>query len=165
MADKFDILDLASKPKDQRFTEEEKEFLRKKYPRKQSRIRYGIWKQTQRNGLQIVIMIEDHVHGGRRPGVDNAIDFIAEQPLSEIEYNEAIENFGCNSRVYSMYRYANIEQVMREDAKCGYDTPEQFIKECRRRNLSEQTNLFTELEFNASTKESNAEDLNPLPGD
>lgn len=163
--EKFNVLDLMDKPKDQRFTEEEKEFLRKKYPRKQSRIRYGIWKQEQRNGKQIVIMIEDHIHAGRRPGVDNAIDFIAELPLSELEYNECIENFGCNSRTYTMYRYENIEQVIREDIKCGYETPERFIKECRFRELSEQRNLFTETEFNASTKKSNEEDINPIQGD
>jgi hypothetical protein len=143
----FDVLDLASKPKDQRFSEEEKAFLRKKYPRKRSRIRYGIWKQEQRNGMQIVIMIEDHIHMGRRPGVDNSIEFIAEQPLSEKEYEECIENFGCNSRTYTMYRYENVEQVMREDAKCGYETPQKFINECRYRGLTEAPNLFSDEEF------------------
>ena len=145
MKEKFDILDLMDKPKDKRFTEEEKAFLRKQYPRKRSRIRYGIWKQEQRNGHQLVVLIEDHIHGGRRPGLDNSIEFIAEQPLSELEYNECIENFGCNSRTYSMYRYTNVEQIMREDAKCGYETPQVFINECRRRDLTEAPNLFSDI--------------------
>jgi hypothetical protein len=134
---KFNILDLMDKPKDQRFTEEEKMFLRKQYPRKRSRIRYGIWKQEQRNGHQLVVLIEDHIHMGRRP--------IAEQPLSELEYNECIENFGCNSRTYTMYRYTNVEQIMREDAKCGYETPQVFINECRYRGITEAPNLFSNI--------------------
>ena len=143
--EKFDVLDLMSKPKNERFTEEEKEFLRKKYPRKRSRIRYGIWKNEQRNGLQIVIFTEFHLWGGRRPGVDNAIEFIAEQPLSKKEYEEYIENFGCTSRVYLMYRYKNVEQVMIEDTNCGYETPQKFINECRNRKLTEAPNLFSDL--------------------
>jgi hypothetical protein len=163
--EKFNVLDLMDKPKDQRFTEEEKEFLRKKYPRKESKIRYGIWKNEQRNGKQIVILTQFARIPGRKPGLDNSIEFISEEPLSEKEYEEYIENFGCTSRVYLMYRYENIEQVMREDAECGYETPEKFIRECRFRELSEQRNLFTETEFNASTKKSNAEDINPIQGD
>ena len=165
MEEKFDILDLMAKPKDQRFTEEEKAFLRKKYPRKQSRIRYGLWKAEQRNGKQLCVFTEFHVYGGRRPGVDNSVEWIAEQPLSEKEYEEYIENFGCTSRIYLLYRYVNIEQVMREDANCGYETPERYISTCRMRGYSEQVNLFTETEFNASTKKSNEEDINPVQGD
>ena len=165
MKEEFDVLDLMDKPKDERFTEEEKAFLRKKYPRKESKIRYGIWKQEQRNGKQIVIFTQFSRITGRKPGVDNAIDFIAEEPLSEKEYEEYIENFGCCSRVYLMYRYENIEQVIREDQKCGYETPERFIKECRFRGLSEQRNLFTEIEFNASTKKSDEENSDSLQGD
>ena len=142
---KFNILDLMDKPKDQRFTEKEKMFLRKQYPRKRSRIRYGIWKQEQRNGHQLVVLIEDHIHMGRRPGLDNSIEFIAEQPLSELEYNECIENFGCNSRTYTMYRYTNVEQIMHEDAKCGYETPQVFINECRYRGITEAPNLFSNI--------------------
>lgn len=143
--EKFDVLDLMSKPKNERFTEEEKEFLRKKYPRKKSRIRYGIWKNEQRNGLQIVVFTEFHTWGGRRPGVDNSVEFIAEQPLSQKEYEEYIENFGCTSRVYLMYRYKNVEQVMIEDKNCGYETPQAYINACRDRNLTEAPNLFTNL--------------------
>lgn len=141
---------LYSKPREYRFNEEEKTFIRKMIPRKETRIRYGIWKQKQRNGLQIVIMIEPQIHfGGRRPGVDNSIEFISDEPLSEKEYEEyTIENHGAFNRTYIMYRYENIEQVMREDIKCGAVTPEKFIKECRRRGLSEQKNLFSDHEFN-----------------
>lgn len=148
MAEKFDILELYSKPKEYKFDEEEKEFLRKKMPRKRTRIRYGIWKQEQRNGLQIVVMIEPYIHPGRRPGVDNSIEFISDEPLSKREYEEfTIENFGCTNRTYVMYRYKNIEQLMRENVTLGVETPEAFIKECRRRGLSEQKNLFTDTEF------------------
>lgn len=146
LKEKFDVLDLMNKPKNERFTEEEKEFLRKKYPRKQSKIRYGIWKNEQRNGHQIVVLTQFARIPGRKPGLDNSIEFIAEEPLSKKEYEEYIENFGCTSRVYLMYRYTNVEQVMREDANCGYETPQKFINECRRRDLTEAPNLFTDLD-------------------
>lgn len=145
--EKFDVLDLMDLPKDQRFTEEQKEFLRKKYPRKRSRIRYGIWKAEQRNGQQIVVFTEFHIHLGRRPGVDSSVEFIAEQMLSEKEYEEYIENFGCTSRTYLMYRYENLEQVIEEDKKAGYETPQKFINECKDRSLTEAPHLFTQTGF------------------
>ena len=140
--EKIDVLDIMGKK--ERLTDEEKEFIRKNYLRKRSRIRYGIWKQEQRNGKQIIVLIEFSIHPGRRPGLDKAIDFIAEQPLSKKEYEEQVENFGCNSRVYTAYRYENVEQVIKEDVKCGYKTPQIFINRCRKMNLTEAPNLFNQ---------------------
>lgn len=140
--DKFDVLDIADKK--EKLTDEEKEFIRKKYPRKRSRIRYGIWKHEQRNGKQIIVLIEFSISLGRRPGVDKSIDFIAEQVLSKKEYEEQLENFGCNSRIYTAHRYKNIEQVIQIDEKCGYKTPQIFINKCRKMNLTEAPNLFNQ---------------------
>ena len=140
-----DFYDTESKKR--QLTEEEKAFIRKKIPKKKTRLRYGIWKPIQRNGCQIVLMVEFNIHVGRRPGVDNSIEFIADVPLSDLEYEEEVANFGCNNRTYTQYKYSTIEQVIREDLKCGYKTPEKFINECRKRGLSEALNLFSELEI------------------
>lgn len=127
-------------------TEKEKATIRKKYPRKHSKLRYGIWKNEQRNGLQIVILNQFQIQQGRKPGMDNAIEFIAEVPLSEKEYEEGVANWGMIPRAYLMYKYKTIEQVIREDLKCGYKTPDVFIKECKKRGLTEAPNLFTNTE-------------------
>jgi len=144
--DKFDVLDFIMRKEP--LTEEEKAFIRKKFPRSKTRVRYGIWKQEQRNKLQIVILTEfNRRQLARRPGVDNSIEFICEYPMCEKEYEEAVGNFGMNSRVYSMFKYYTVQDVMiEEEREYGIKTPQEFVNECTKRGLTRAPDLFTELE-------------------
>jgi hypothetical protein len=152
MGKKIDILDFFDSkkiPRDKPLSKEHEEFLKKKFPRKTGRIRYGIWKNEQRNGKQLVLFEEFPINQGRRPGVDNSVEFIAERKLSDSEYEEHIQNFGCNSRTYTMWRYENVDQMIIDDkSNCGAESPQVFINACRDRGYTETPHLFTELERN-----------------
>jgi hypothetical protein len=138
---KFDIIDLYG-VKGRRFTEAEKKFLRKKLPKSKWKIKYCIWKQERRNGLYILFLI-DHFPGKiRPPAMDKAIEVIAKRDLTDAEYEEQIENFGCCNRVYQCYDYKDIEWLIHEDSLYGVKTPQEFINECRKRGYTKQPDLF-----------------------
>jgi hypothetical protein len=139
--EKFNLLDL-SEVKGRRFTEEEKNFIKKKIPKKKYKIKYCIWKQVRKNDMYILFVIDYFSERGRPSAVDKAIEVIATRELSDIEYEEEIENFGCCNRIMKTYNYKDVDYLIYEDKKVGVDTPQKFINECRKRGYTKQPDLF-----------------------
>jgi hypothetical protein len=128
--------------KGRKFTDKEKAFLRKKLPKSKWKIKYCIWKQERRNNRYILFLI-DHFPGKiRPPAMDKAIEVIVTREISDLEYEEQIENFGCCKRVYECWDYLDIEYLIHEDQKYGVKTPQVFINECRKRGYTKQPDLF-----------------------
>lgn len=128
--------------KGRRFTPDEIKFLKSKLPKKKWLVKYCIWKQKRINGLYILFIIDHFPNKIRKTAMDNSIEVISTRMLSDYEYNEVIENYGCNKRVYQCFDYATIESLIHEDKKCQAITPTEFINECRKRGFVKQADLF-----------------------
>jgi len=148
---KFDVLDLMN-VKGRLFTDQETEFLKKKFPKKSFRINYIIWKQKRHNGLYLAVFEDRNPHRIRKSAIDHSVEVIASRLPSDKEYDELIGNFGCSSRIITAYYYANIEEVIGEDLKYGVDTPQEYINECRKRGYTRTPDLFSKLEENERNK-------------
>jgi len=143
---KFDVLDLMS-VKGRLFTEEETEFLKKKYPKKSFRIKYIIWKQKRTNGLYLAVFEDKNPHRIRKSAVDHSVEVIASRLPCDREYEELIANFGCSSRIITAYNYRTIEDVILEDKReYNIDTPQEYIDECRKRGYTRAPDLFSQIE-------------------
>jgi hypothetical protein len=128
--------------KGRRFTDEEKDFIRKHVPKSKFKARYCLWKQERRNGLYILFIIDHFPNKVRPTAMDRAIEVVVSRDLTEHEYNECIENYGCVNRIYETYHYRDVEWLIHEDQLVGAKTPEIFINECRKRGFTKQPDLF-----------------------
>lgn len=128
--------------KGRRFTEEEKAFIKKHIPKRRFLVKYAIWKQHRKNGLYIVFIIDNFPLRGRPTAMDHAIEVISTRELTEHEYNEEIENYGCNNRVMKCWDYKDVDWLIYEDKNVGAETPQKFINECRKRGYTKQPDLF-----------------------
>jgi hypothetical protein len=97
---------------------------------------YAIYKKDSPKGLKLAFIIDSSPYVMRRSGYLVQYEIICERPLSNIEYNEQIENWGTNNRRFTEWLYKNVDQMVHEDAKYHVETPQQFIDECRRRGYS-----------------------------
>lgn len=133
--------------KGRQFTEDETNFLKKKYPKKEFRIKYIIWKQKRTNGMYLAVFEDRNPHRIRKSAVDHSVEVIASRLPCDKEYEEIIANFGCSSRIITAYNYRDIEGVIWEDKeKYGVDTPQEYINECRKRGYTKAPDLFSNLE-------------------
>ena len=128
--------------KGRRLTPEEKSFLKKHISRKKFLVKYCIWKQNRINGAYILLIIDKFPNKVRRTAMDNSIEVIETRALTDAEYDEQIENYGCASRIYECYDYRDIEWLIYEDTMMGAITPQSFINECRKRGYTKQPDLF-----------------------
>ncbi len=133
----LDIMELYSKPASYKFSIEELSFIKKhlKEKRHKYRIRYAFYNKKSFKGKQIAFIIDSN-YNGRKSGVENNWEYFSEREISNIEFQEIVENFGTNKRRFEVWYYKNIEALIEDDKKYNIDTPVEFIKECKKRNYS-----------------------------
>ncbi len=137
----MDILDLWSKPASYNFNEEEISFIKSKVPKKSYRAKYAIYKKDSPKGCPIAFILDSSPGCPRKSGYLVQYEVICERYLTNIEYQEIVENFGTNNRRFHEYLYRNIEQLQIEDKKYYLDTPEEFVRICKERGLTGDVQL------------------------
>jgi hypothetical protein len=130
----MDIFELYKKK--ERFTTKEKSFLKSKIKKSDFKIRYGFYRGVSSKGLQIAFVIDSMPNSPRRSGVENKWEIICTREISNIEYDEEIENYGCNVHRFKVFYYRDIGKLIEDDKKYYVTTPENFVKECIRRGYN-----------------------------
>lgn len=128
--------DLWGKPKSEQFSIWELAILKLAFPKEHFLVKYAFWKQERRNGKYVVIIIDNFPDRSRPCAVDRALEIMCTRTLTDIEWMDELQNFGCNSRVMHMWEYRLIEQLVKGDKLCGAETPKDFIKEARKRGYT-----------------------------
>lgn len=138
------IFNLYCKPAKEQFTEEEVKFLKRHLPKSKWRIKYAFYNKYSSKGCYITFIIDGEPNAVRRSGVENYWTIICERPLSNIEYDEVIRNFGTNHRRFKVWYYDCIEALIQEDKKYYVETPKEFVKQAKEKGYSKsiQLNLF-----------------------
>lgn len=126
------LLDLYSKPKSEQFTEEEKAYIRSKESKNSFECIYAFYNKKSSKGCYIAFII-DSMPNTRRSLVMNNWNIICKRKISDLEYEEQIENFGCNHRRFAVYYYREIEHLIEEDKLYGVSTPEEFVTQCKKK--------------------------------
>jgi len=144
IADKLDAI--FQRPKGERFTEEEKRFIKSVYPKKKFRILYVIYKRESKKKQNIGVVLDQNPNSKRRSLVMNLWDVIADRELTQLEYDETIENIDCNIKRFVVWWYEKIEDVISDDLhNYGVETPEAFVEECRNRGFTGAVQLKLDL--------------------
>lgn len=125
------LLDLAEKPVGYTFNKEEISLIKKHYPKSKMKVKYATYKLDSYKGLYVGFFIDLIPHAPRRSGIENHWNFFCERELTNIEYNEVIENFGMYNRRFIIYQYRYVESLILEDKKYNVETPNDFIKKCK----------------------------------
>jgi len=123
------ILDLMDKKEP--FTQEEKEVVRKYLRRDKFVIKYGIYTKNSNKNCYISFIIDSNRNQQRRTLAYNNFKIICQREISDLEFEEQVENFGCNPRILEVFYYRDIETLIKEDLKYNINTPEKFVKECK----------------------------------
>lgn len=123
---------LSSRPFSEKFTDDEIVFILEHSEIKDLKAKYFIWKQKRHNGLYIGFMIDQMPYRVRRASMDNSIDVISTRELSKLELLEQAQNYGCGNRIFKVWSYGCIENLIDEDLKYNIKTPGEFVKHCKR---------------------------------
>lgn len=127
----FDIMELYSKPASYKFSQEEIQFIKTRKPKHKFLVKYALYNKHSFKNKYVCYIIDSNPGSHRRSGVENYFNVICTRPLTDIEYEEIIQNFGTNHRRFLVFYYQYIEQLIIDDAK--YElllTPDLFIKTC-----------------------------------
>lgn len=140
------IMDLHDKPRSEKFTEEELGIIRDHLGKDRNKYvcKYAFYNKPSSKKLHIAFII-DTMHGSRRSGIENNWDYHVSRPISDLEFEEVVQNFGCNLRRFIVYYYRDVEHIIKEDQLYDVETPQKFIDECKRRGYS--GNYQTAIEF------------------
>jgi hypothetical protein len=141
----MDLMKLAEKREP--FTKDEIKFIKSKVSKHQFIIKYGFYKRESKSGCQIAFII-DSMNGSRKSGAENNWEIICERELSNDEYIEQIENYGCNRRRFQVFYYRDIGYLIHEDLKYNIETPEAFVKECVKRGYNGDYQTKIQFETN-----------------
>lgn len=141
----MDLIKLWSKPISYKFTEREIAFIKKHNPKHQYKVKYAFYNKKSSKGLYLAFIIDSAAHSPRRSGIENYWTYIAERPLTNIEYQEMIENFGSNNRRFLVFYYRDIEYLMLEDKKYNVETPEEYVKLAKAKGYSGDFQLKIEF--------------------
>lgn len=141
----MDLLDLYSKPKEYKFTPKEIKFIKKHLPKHSFRVKYALYNKKSSKGLQIAFIIDTMPYQSRKSGVENYWTYICDRPITNIEYDELIENYGMNNRRFKVWYYKHIEMLILEDKKYNVETPADFIKICKDKGYTGDFQLKMEL--------------------
>lgn len=131
-----------SNKKNVRFSLTELNFIKKHHRRSDYNCMYVIYKKESKHPIGFVI--DSIVNSPRRSGVMNNWDVICTRPISDLEWEEVCQNFGCNNRRFQVWWYNSIESLKYEDSLYSIKTPEVFIEECLKRGFNNgyQIKLF-----------------------
>lgn len=131
----MNIHDLYSKPVDYKFNKDElkaiKAYLRK--DRHNIRCRYAFYRKKSSKGCYIAFIIDQDFNAVRRSGVENYWEYICDRPISDIEFEELAENWGCDIKRFKVWYYRDINYLIHEDLKYNVDTPSVFVNEAIKR--------------------------------
>ena len=133
LSEKMQVLELYSKQESYKFSDEEIKLIKKHTPKSGFKIRYAFYNKNSYKEKYIVFIIDSMPTSYRRSGVENNWEYFCEREISDIEYLEQIQNFGCNKRRFTVWNYQKIEQLIADDLLYNVETPEAFINECRKR--------------------------------
>lgn len=140
ISDKLD--ELYNKPKTYQYNLRELNFIKKHNKRHNYDCYYVIYKKESKKPIGFVI---DSFYNAPRPsGVMNSWEIIAKRSISDLEWEEECQNFGCNNRRFKVYWYKSITALIQDDLKYGIHTPKIFVDECVKRGFNNgfQTKLF-----------------------
>jgi len=137
------LLDLCNEPRDQPLSKEDVSFIKDNVPIESYKVKYGIWKQVRRNGKCIIFIIDSEPLRLRKCAADHSIEVVCTRELTLKEYDEEIQNWGCNNRVMKTWGYEHVENLIADDKKYGIETPEKFIEKCKKLGHSTNGQLQT----------------------
>jgi hypothetical protein len=124
----MNLLDLYGKPIDKRFTEEEIDFIKTKIPQGAYEIFYFFYKKQSRLNAYIGYGIDQSPRTMRRTPAINSWEIISRRKLNNMEYQEAIENYGTRNRRFIVWYFKTIEDLIQWDAEFNEKTPKEFVK-------------------------------------
>ena len=140
------LAELYAKPSSYKFNDEELKFIKRFEKKSDFLIKYGFYRKISNNGCQIAFIIDQAPNSPRRSGVENNWDIFCSRPISTIEYDEMIQNYGMNKKRFLVFYYDNIDYLIYEDLKYNVKTPEDFVKECFNRKYT--GSFQSEIDFN-----------------
>lgn len=140
------ILDLYSKPASYKFSDRELKFIKRHEPKHKFLIRYCFYRGKSKDNLYIGFVIDMIPNGPMNKGYSNKLECFCTRKISDIEYQEAIENFGTWNRRFRIWWYRDIEQLQLEDQKYNIETPEEFVNECIKRGYYGNYQMKIEFE-------------------
>ena len=141
----MDLLDLYGKPASYKFSDKELKFIKSRVPKYSMKVKYCIYRMKSEHNTYIGFIIDQDPGAWRKSAYMNQWEIIAERPLTGIEYNEVIQNFGTHHRRFIVWKYRIIEELIHEDDKYNVKTPEKFIQTCRERGYF--GNYQTQIKF------------------
>ena len=128
-------------------TPEDLAFIKKHLNRAHFVAIYFIWRQHRHNGKNFGFLIYNSNHTPRRAAVWKSIEILHERPLTNIEFQEQCENYGCNNRVATVWNYGRISELVKGDKYYNLETPQVVIDAIKRRNFEQPLDqLKLELE-------------------
>lgn len=139
------LMDLYSKPASYKFSDDEIKFIKKHVKKSSYVVRYAFYNKHSSRDKYIIFIIDGDRSASRRSGVENNWEYHSERELTDIEFLEIIQNFGCNKRRFQVWNYAKIEQLMADDLKYNIETPQGFVNEARKRGY--YGNYQTKINF------------------
>jgi len=140
----MDIMELYNKKEP--FTKEEYNFVKKYLTPKRSSYKCYYAFYRKKSKYPIMFIIDSDYFAPRKSGVMNHWEIICTRDISDIEFEEIIQNFGCNNRRFQSWNYNSPLMVQNEDMKYNVKTPEAFLVECNERGFSE--GFQSKLDFN-----------------
>jgi hypothetical protein len=147
MNNSLKLLDLFKRPYTDRFLDDEINLIKNHYPKSRFKGLYCLYRKDSRKGVYIAFMIDQSPEAWRSSAIFNHWEIVAERPLSKDEYEEIIQNFGCNNKRFIVYQYRDIEYLIKEDNLYGIATPNHFVSECKKRGYSRAYQTTIEFTF------------------
>lgn len=134
----MDLLELYSRNTKEVFLENEIEFIKTKVPIENFKIKYGFYNKVSKKSKQIVFIIDTMPNATRKSGVENYWDVCAQRNICELEYEELIQNYGCNNRRFIVWYYKTIEALIQDDLLYNLKTPPAFILKAKSKGFCEK---------------------------
>lgn len=113
-------------------TPEERAFIKSNLKKSDKRIIYFIWNQKRHNEKYYGILIDTDCKSDRKSAVWKAIKIIAERDLCDIEFEEIVDDYGCNNRRYEAFNYSTIDELVEGDSRYGITTDKEIVKAMKR---------------------------------
>lgn len=135
---KIDIMNLYCKPHTYKFNDKELKAIRSELKKRRDWyvVKYGFYKKNSKKGAQIAFIIDSYKNSPRKSGVENQWEIFCERELTNIEFEEIVQNFGTNKRRFQVWYYKTIKALIDDDKKYNIDTPKDFVKECIKRGFN-----------------------------
>lgn len=143
LMDKVD--ELAFKPSSYKFNKDEIALIKKMKPKSDWKVKYALYRMESKKNCYIGYIIDGMPNSVRKSGVENLWEVICTRELSNLEYQELIENYGTNNRRFQIYLYKDIEALQEEDKIYKVETPEKFVKVCKEKGYSGDIQLKMNL--------------------